>query len=354
MLNIGWRVARRVRPALVLLMVAMVAACGVFPDRTLRYQQVQLGEPLKLPEDHPRRGFTGIYAIPEVVGTGDLVVDGRYRLPRPPDLTGQILDETYRVEESADQTWLLANEVPGRVWPAVSGFLGSQGVQVAMEDPQQGLKQTGILNYSQRARQWLGLEDTDDEDLLVLQLRISHGVQARSSEVQARLRTVESTPESVLSWQKEPGDSAREQSVLQDLMAFLRETEETKTYSRVALNLPREERVTAILDGAAPYLRLDLGFDRAWHEVNRGLSELEAAIVEADRDQGVWEVDARTVEERERGWWFWRREGEPVFNTRLRMETSDDHIRLYAERAPEYDGEDRSRELLTDLLDSMR
>lgn len=354
MLNRGWRVSHLVRVTSLLLLLLLISACGVLPDRTLRYQQAEVGEPVKLPEDMPRRGFTGIYTIPEMVGTGELVADGRYRLPRPPDLTGQILDATYRVEESGEQTWLLANEIPGRVWPAVSAFLTQQGVQIAMEDPQRGLKQTGVLNFSQRARQWLEFDDSDDEQLVVMQLRVNHGVQMRSSEVQVRLRGVEAEPQELLSWQTAPGDSQREQAVLEDMLEFLIATEETKTYSRVALNLPREERVIAVLDDVdQPYLRVELGFDRAWHEISRGLSELEIATVDVDRSEGVWEVDARSVEERTRGWWFWRREVSPVFNTLLRLERHEDHFRLFAEPAPEHEAEDRSRELLSDLKESL-
>ena len=38
-------------------------------------------------------------------------------------MTSDILDENYLVEELDGQIWLLVNDVPGRLWPAVTSYM---------------------------------------------------------------------------------------------------------------------------------------------------------------------------------------------------------------------------------------
>jgi len=308
-----------------------------------------------MPEEMSRQSFSERFPIPDVVGVSDTRTDGDFEIPRPPDLTGDILADNYQIEESGDQTWLLVNEVPGRVWPAVSAFLNDRGVGTAVENPREGLKQTGVLNYSQRARQWLELSDGEDERNLVMQFRVGHGVQARSTEVQVRMHEVASEPGQLLDWRDQPGQPERESQVLNDLADFLRATEDTATYSRVALELPRDERVGEIQEERGErYLPLELGFDRGWSEVSRGLSNLEVPVVDVNRSEGLWYVDGREATERTRGWWFWRRDVEPEHNHDVRLERHGDHLRVFIERVPDYDGEDRSEQLLRDLRENLR
>lgn len=333
----------------------IVSGCGLFPDRSMEYQTEPYGEPPRMPEEMSRQSFSERFPIPDVVGVSDTRTDGDFEIPRPPDLTGDILADNYQIEEFGDQTWLLVNEVPGRVWPAVSAFLNDRGVGTAVENPREGLKQTGVLNYSQRARQWLELSDGEDERNLVMQFRVGHGVQARSTEVQVRMHEVASEPGQLLDWRDQPGQPERESQVLNDLADFLRATEDTATYSRVALELPRDERVGEIQEERGErYLPLELGFDRGWSEVSRGLSNLEVPVVDVNRSEGLWYVDGREATERTRGWWFWRRDVEPEHNHDVRLERHGDHLRVFIERVPDYDGEDRSEQLLRDLRENLR
>lgn len=348
----GVAVRRLVAPVLLSL---IVSGCGVFPDRSMQYQTEPYGEPVRTPQDMPRQSFNERFPIPDVIGVNEARADGDFTIPRPPDLTGDILADNYQIEESGDQTWLLVNEVPGRVWPAVSAFLNDRGVGTAVENPRQGLKQTGVLNYSQRARQWLEFTDDGDGQDLVMQFRVGHGVQARSTEVQVRMHEVESEPGQLLDWRDRPGQPERESRILNDLADFLRATEDTATYSRVALELPRDERVGEIQEERGRrYLPLELGFDRGWSEVSRGLSNLEVPVVDVNRSEGLWYVDGREASDRTRGWWFWRRDAEPEHNHDVRVERHDDHLRVVIEPVGDYQGEDRSEALLRDLRENLR
>jgi len=56
------------RPVIVVTLVSSLAGCGLFPDRSMRYQQEPLGEPLEMPEEVPREAFQSEYRIPPVRG----------------------------------------------------------------------------------------------------------------------------------------------------------------------------------------------------------------------------------------------------------------------------------------------
>ena len=327
------------RPVIVVSLVSVLAGCGLFPDRSLRYEEEPYGEPLEMPEGIPREAFQSEYPVPPVRGTNGLGAGEDYELPRPPDLTDQILEDNYQVRTSGDLTWLVVNDVPGRVWPALSAFFTEQGVEVVHEDPREGLKQTAVLNNSQRARRWIGLEDdVAQEQKLVLQARVEHGVQGRSTEVQVRLVPVEEAPDSLLAWHDSPGDSSREASVIERMADYLRANAETKSYSRVALNLPRQERVEAVnRNGGISHLELDFGFERGWAEVSRALSSLDIPVVDRNRSDGVWYLDMRPAEVRSRGWWFWSYQLEPVQTGLVRLRESGDTLVLSVEPDP---GED--------------
>lgn len=344
------------RPVIVVTLVSSMAGCGLFPDRSLRYQEEPYGEPLEMPEGIPRETFQSEYPIPPARGTNGLGSGEDYELPRPPDLTDQILEDNYEVRTSGDLTWLVVNDVPGRVWPALSAFFTEQGIEVDHEDPRKGLKQTAVLNNSQRARRWIGLDDdTGPEEKLVLQARVEHGVQGRSTEVQVRVVSVEQAPDSLLPWQDSPGDSDRESRVIEQMADYLRENAETKSYSRVALNLPREERVDAISrDGRISHLELDFGFERGWAEVSRALSSLGMPVVDRNRSAGVWYLDMRPAEVRNRGWWFWTYQLEPVQTGLIRLRESGSTLVLSVEPEPDQDSNMPASRILERIYDKLR
>jgi len=355
--RVAWQPGRLL---MVMATALAVASCGIFPDRAERYRDEPYGEPVKMPEGMDSSRLSSLYPIPETFTVVEQDAEprsrrSRFELPAPPDLTADILDDNYMVEESGDQTWLLVNDVPGRVWPAVSAFLTEQGIQVSHDNPRTGLKQSGVLNYSQRARAWLPEDDDSDETLRVMQFRIAHGVRSRSTEVQVRLQAVEEAPATMLVWATESQNDEAERAVLDAMAEYFSDTDDTKAYSRVALDLPREDRVSRVTEhGELAALDLSLSRDRAWFEISRALSAAQVPVVDIDRSAGLWYVDFRDPDDLGRRWLFWRESRDPEFTFLVRLAPVDDSIRVTAERAPSYDGEDRSIELLRTLFERLQ
>jgi len=335
--------------SLVFCIALVLPGCMFFTDRTEAYREAVQRPPLKVVQDHDRSRIAPRYPLPTHMTTTALP-KGSFEVPRPPDLTRDILEENYQVEEAGGQTWLLVNEVPGRVWPMVAQFLASRGAEPSYENPRLGLMQTGDLADSLRTRRWLDI-GTDTADAFYLQGRVSPGVRRRTSEVQLRLLSGPAAPDSLRPGQAQSNHPEVEKRLLQEAAEFMQEQEASKSYSRAALELSGAPRVALVSEGVdQPYIRMELGLDRAWAEVSRALEEEGVPVVDIDRGSGLWYVDYRTREERESGWLFWNEVSEPAYTYLVSLRRHGEHLRLTTQTAPDYKGNNRSDRLLSDIF----
>lgn len=335
-----------------LLVGAALTSCGVVKDRSGEYQNARLTGDLELPEELSDARISPLYPIPDIRGQG-LAGKGGNELPPPPDLTENILDENYVVETAGEgQAWLLINELPGQVWPAVAAFLGDQGLELEYENPVLGLMQTAPADFSLKARQWLGLEERDSASGSVVQARVSPGVRRNTTEVQLRLRDVQGGQQGLLQWPPESDAPAVEKRLLADMADALKAQEDVKSYSRAALDIAETPRVRLIApEQGKPHIELDLEYERAWVEVSRALSEAGVPVVDIDRSAGLWFVDFRSEEDRTSGWLFWENLDEPQFTYQVELvRTEDNSLMVVTRPAPDHDGE-RAARLLSEIYE---
>lgn len=336
-----------------LAMTMSLSGCGMMEDRTLRYVDAPEGEPLKTIGERQRDRIGTAYPIRELEGSdgGRMYTE---ELPPPPDMTAEILEQNYLIEQLDDQVWLLINELPGQVWPGVTAYLGDRGFGVAFDSPQLGLVQSELVNYSRRARDLVGLGDGGSEEpKLLVQARVAPGVRRKTTEVQLRLREVQGSPDQLISWQSSADRIETEISLLEDLSEFLQARADTKSYSRAALGMTSDPLVRMISEDEQPVaIRMDLAFDRSWGEVERALKEAGVQVVDLDRSQGRFYVDFRSRSELDTGWFGWfSDEPEPVYTFHVDLEPIDDAIVVTTGRAPDHKGADRSTMLLSRLFE---
>lgn len=338
---------------------ALLAAsgCSLLEDRSERYVDAREGEELRLPATADETRFGQVMPIREVT-TADSGRMYRESIPAPPDMTSEILDENYVVEELDGQMWLLVNDVPGRVWPAVSSYMNDRGLGVAQDSPQLGLLQSELVNFSKRARTLLQLDEAPaaDEPRLVVQARVAPGVRRKTTEVQLRVYEISGNPDELLPWRSaDPSqeDLDTSERLLTDMGEFLRGRDESKSYSRAALGMVSEPLVRLNSENEqAVAIEMDLDYGRGWSEVSRALDEAEIPVVDLNRSAGWFNVDFRDESERESGWFDWFGDDEaPQHTFDLSLEEQDGVLIVTASRAPGYDGEDRSPELLSELFD---
>ncbi|MCK7544160.1 outer membrane protein assembly factor BamC [Marinobacter bryozoorum] len=345
------------RPRVAILGVAMagllVSGCSLVNDRSDDYATAEQSRPLKGIDGQPLPRQRPAFPVREVQGSGTLGA----QVPEPPDLTADILDENYVVESVDDQSWLLVNEVPGRIWPAVAAWMNETGLAVAVDSTQLGLMQSEVANFSRRARGLVGLDEASaDEPRIVVQVRLAPGVRRKTTEVQIRPRAVAANPEGLLPWQDEPMNQSLEDSLLENLSTFLQSREDNRAYSRAALAMGSESRVSLLEANTDrdQAIAIDLPYDRVWGEIRRVLEDESIPVLDLDRTAGYFLVDGRPEEDRRRGWmtrWFAGDEVEPEVTNRIQLSEEDGQVVVTAERADGYDGGNYSRSLITRLYD---
>jgi outer membrane protein assembly factor BamC len=351
-----------------LLLAVATAGCGLIEDRSERYVNAKEGDALALPETADASRFTQVMPI-RGINSADASKMFPSDIPQPPDMTSEILEENYVVEELDGRAWLLVNDVPGRIWPSVTAYMNEQGLGVAHDNPQLGLLQSELANFSMRARELLELssaptEATTAEPKTILQVRIAPGVRRKTTEIQLRKLTSEGIAEEGVSWPVELiswrsiADPSMEELALQkrllaDLGEFLKAREESKSVSRAASVMVGKPLVKLVSENdTAKVIRIDLDYGRSWAEVNRALTESDIAVVDLNRSEGWFFVDFRTADERDPGWFSWFSDKEQARHTHtVNLVKRDGQVYVTAEPAEDYSGDRSGEDLLTQLFD---
>lgn len=347
-----------------------LSGCSLMEDRSERYVNAKEGEALTLPEQADASRFSQVMPIRQI-DSADASRLYPSELPEPPDMTSEILEENYVVEELDGRVWLLVNDVPGRIWPAVTAYMNEQGLGVAYDNPQLGLLQSELANFSVRARQLLELEAapeqaTTAEPKAILQVRIAPGVRRKTTEIQVRKLTSDTLteddsvwPGKLLTWRgvSQPTESqlALQKRLLSNLGDFLKAREESKSFSRAASGMVSQPLVKLVSDNdQAQAINVDLDYGRSWAEINRSLVESDIKIIDLNRSEGWFFVDYRTADERDPGWfsWFSNKE-EPRHTHTINLVQRDGQVQVTAETRQDYSGELSAADLLTQLFDHL-
>lgn len=341
-----------------LLFLTAVSGCGVMEDRSERYVNAKEGESLQLPETADESRFSQKMPVRDI-SVADASKMYPSDIPRPPDMTSEILEENYVIEELDGRVWLLVNDVPGRIWPAANAYMADRGLGVEYDSPQLGLLQSELVNFSKRARQLVELPDDPSarEPEVVLQVRMAPGVRRKTTEVQVRKLSKDSQPDELIPWSgvTDPGPDALtlQKRLLADMGEFLKAREENKSFSRAASGMVSTPLVKLVSENdEAVAIRMLLDYGRSWAEVSRSLTEASIGVVDLNRSEGWFYVDFRTEDERESGWFDWFSDKEkPQHTHTITLQEHADGIVITAERLDSYDGDHGAPDLLTQLFD---
>ncbi|GGC73401.1 outer membrane protein assembly factor BamC [Marinobacter halophilus] len=348
------------RPLAGFLLAGTLAGCGVLEDRSQRYVDAPEGQPIQAPEGADSSRFNEIMPI-RSINADDSRRMYPSSIPQPPDMTSEILDQNYVVEEFDGRLWLLVNEVPGRLWPVAGAWMNATGLGVAHDSPQLGILQSELANFSKRSRELLGLADepTGSEARVVLQARLAPGIRRRTTEIQVRIVESDETPEGLMAWdaEAEAGSSARDrqQSLLTDLGEFMKQREDNKSFSRAASGMVAQPLVRLMSEGEqAVAVKVELDFGRTWAEVNRSLEDIDARIQDLNRSERWFHVDFRSEDERTPGWFSWfSSKDEPRHTHTVNIEQREGAMFVTAETVQNYTGEYSSADLLTQLFEHL-
>ncbi|MBR9870062.1 MAG: outer membrane protein assembly factor BamC [Gammaproteobacteria bacterium] len=348
------------RPVAGFVFAGALAGCGLLHDRSEDYVNAPEGKPIEVPAgyDNTRLG--------EAMPIRSIRADDSRRMypssiPRPPDMTSDILDENYVIEELDGRLWLLVNDVPGRLWPAASAWMNQSGLGVAHDSPQLGVLQSELANFSMAARALLELDNAPaaSEPKVLVQLRLAPGIRRKTTEIRAHVVELDEKPEGLVAWNADSTDiepsQALQKKLLGELAEFLKQREDSKSFSRAASGMVAKPLVRLVSeDEQAKAIEVELDYGRTWAEVNRSLEEIGANIVDIDRSAGWVQVDFRTEDERSPGWFSWFSHDEKLTHTHtVTISQAAPAMVVTADRVDTYNGEQTSADLLTKLFEHL-
>lgn len=347
-----------IRLTAVTLIVSTLAACGIVRDRSNDYIDAERGDSIVVPDWYRSSGIESRYPIPPIDKRTSLPEE--YVLPSPPDATIAILTENYVIETLDDQSWLLVNETPGRIWPSLDHFWEENGVRVDFENPRLGLMQTEVLGATLLSKQLLSrikLGGATVDRPLLFQAKLGQGVKRNTTELQVRVLDVKSGPQEFKIWSGQPNRRVAEEKLLEIISSYLENNQSYRSYSLLANDIGGTSKVSLVSgQNERPYLKLDLAFDRAWSSATKGLRGAKINVVDLDRSNGIFYLDYGREEESD-GWFsglFSSDEsGRPEHNYLLKLNEVEGVYHLVVDKA---DGEItrlEEMEILSLLLDNI-
>lgn len=349
------------RPVAGIVLFSALTGCSLVEDRSERYVNAPEGQAIELP------GEADASRLNEAMPIRSINQDDSRRMfasniPQPPDMTSDILDQNYVIEELDGRVWLLVNEVPGRLWPAVSAWMNESGLGVAYDSPQLGLQQSELANFSKRSRELLNLPDEPaaDEPRVLVQARLAPGIRRKTTEIRIRTLELNEAPSGLQTWDDQSTGSesvlAQQKQLLTELSGYLQSREESKSFSRAASDMVSTPLVRLLSsdDNVPQSIRVELAYGRTWAEVNRSLEEVGANVLDLDRSEGWLEVDFRTEDERTPGWFSWfSNKAEPTHTHTVRLEQGEDTQQITVQQREDYSGQYSSADLLTQLFEHL-
>ncbi|MFO1364565.1 MAG: outer membrane protein assembly factor BamC [Burkholderiales bacterium] len=302
---------KRLARALVVALAApaLVAGCGLGEMLTggtpVEYKSAGKLPPLEVPPDLTRPGRDDRYAVPDV-SPGGTATFSAYNAERGggPRAT-EVLPAAagVRIERDGNTRFLVVNEPPDKLWPAVKEFWQENGFLLKIDMPDAGVMETDWAENRAKIpqdplRNLLGkvldqAYSTGERDKFRTRLErtpsggteifISH--RGMVEQVVNSSRGMEGTV-----WEPRPADPELEAEFLRRMMVKLG-VEDARAKSMLAPDGKRQERAQLVkgADGAS-LLRVDDPFDRAWRRVGVALDRVGFTVEDRDRAKGVYFV----------------------------------------------------------------
>jgi len=260
----------------------VVGEDGMFRDRKDEYLDAQTIPRTQIPAGFDDFIIDDLLVIPELANTDAIPYPDP---PRPLTMEGDNQREVV-IQRMQDQAWIIADVSPSQIWPRIRDYWRQSGVPIAVENPSEGLMDTG----------WFVLEGEvlDREKMRVI---VDTGFQSNSSEVRIlHMSGPQALPAiEQVNWPATSMDSTISYDFLLDLSGYLADVADlyqASSASLLARSLSSEGKAT--LDNTAtgnPLLRLQAGYDRSWAAVRRALTRSNIAITEEDSGLGLLIVD---------------------------------------------------------------
>lgn len=301
---------------LVLAGVLLLGGCSSFSDWVdgdkTQYKTASTLPPLEVPPDLTAPSRDNRYAIPDSARSSTTLsgyqAERRDGKPVGPSGTAVLPPiERMRVERAGGQRWLVVDEAPEKLWPAVKDFWAENGFLLKLDAPNLGVMETewaevrnrvpesGIrgflsrtLDYayssSERDKYRTRLERTADGK--GTEIYVSH---RGMTEVYTTARDPSTGNMGDSRWQPRDPDPGLEAEYLRRLMVRLGAQEQT---ARTQVANPESDTRAEIKKGVDGLDKLEVPepFDRVWRRVGLALDRVGFTVEDRDRAKGIYFV----------------------------------------------------------------
>lgn len=255
---------------------------GMFRDRKSEYLQAETIPRTEIPQGLDDFIIDDLLVIPELPTTQGVAYPDP---PRPLAMEGDNEREVV-IQRMQDQSWIVADVSPSQIWPRIRDYWRQSGVPIAVENPSEGLMDTG----------WFVLEG-DVLNREKLRVVVDTGFQSNSSEIRLlHMQAPQALPVvEQVTWPDQSMDATIAYDFLLDLSGFLADVADlyqASSASLLARSLSSEGKAALeTTEAGHPLLRLQAGYDRSWAAVRRVLSRSSVTITEEDVGLGTMLVD---------------------------------------------------------------
>lgn len=373
---------------------AALTACssgGLLESDTIDYKSAKKSNSLEMPPDlvGPRQDER--YAMP--AGSTGAATWSDYRDERnaqsqrvgSEDVLVQVPD--MHIERSGEQRWLVIEHADAaKLWPELRIFWEQLGFNIQTDRPDIGILETDWAEDRAKIpqdfiRRTIGKVfdqafSTGLRDRFRTRIEIDTRAAAGTVNVYVSHRGMEEVyadkNKDTTVWQPRPSDPELEAEMLRRLMIHLgvdkqkaddklaASANSSGTASAAAPVAPVQATLVAN-DGQAPFLRIDLDFDRAWRQVGVALDRSDFTVEDRNREEGLYYVRYIDTDQAraEKGFFsklaFWR--GDAPINSEFRVQLKSDGTRtivriLNAQGQPETS--ETARRILTLLHEKLQ
>lgn len=318
----------------VLLGSVLLSSCSwmgldeTFRDRSNDYRRSAELEHIDVPTELDSDLVGELYPIPEGSQVANYQVGNEFEVPRPRSVAINVSANEVKIQKLGSASWILTSVPPSETWPLVRSFLTRQAIPTARADANSGVIETS----------WFTL--TDDENMLhQFLIRLSQGVQLNTTEIEITQRQVSAsaTLDEIPEWPEVSADEEKETWLRDTMAAALADENTLGTASLLGREIGAAQKVSIVApETDAPYIDMDLIFQRAWASVGYALGEDGFTVSDRSIEAQYYVAEYLNPVEEERSF-FQRLRGvkkaEPA-RYRVQLETLESgriHVKVYGE-----------------------
>ena len=363
--------------------VAVLSGCSfdnLLPSNKIEYKSAGKVPTLEVPPDLTRPGRDDRYAIPDINPSGSATFSAYNadRTNKPRNANSDVLPyaNKVRMQRAGGERWLVIDEPPEKVWPAVKEFWLENGFLLQVDMPDVGVMETDWAENRAKIaddpiRNTLGkvldqLWSTGERDKY--RTRLERSADGRSTEVYISHRGlieefVPGSNDSRTVWQPRAADPELEAEFLRRLMVRLG-VEDSQAKSLLAAT-PVQSRSKLVNVAGVSALTVEEPFDRAWRRVGLALDRVGFTVEDRDRSKGTYYVryvDPQTDEKKPDGFLsklaFWRSDDKGInkaaqYRVQVREEKGVSQVNVL-DKDGKAENSDTARKILSLLQEQLK